>query len=103
MQKLYQRFFWGSHLRRRRGVLLSTRPTSEVLTRVFFPQVPEVGPLARIPSTNEHQMAVLGGAITFLQKRCYQWQPRKCLGLYVVNSIVFLLKNGKRIPKNHIF
>jgi hypothetical protein len=61
MQKLYQGFFFGSHLRRRRGVLLSARPASEVLTRVFFPQIPEVDPLARIPSTNEHQMAVLGG------------------------------------------
>jgi hypothetical protein len=45
-------------------------------------------------------------AIIFKQKCCCKWWPRMCLGLDVVNFIIFISKiaqNSFKIPKNHIF
>jgi len=36
-------------MHRRRDVVRGLRPASEILTRVFFPQIPEVGPLSKDP------------------------------------------------------
>jgi len=30
---------------------------------------------------------------------CYKWQPWNCLGLDVTNLIIFIYKNGRKIPK----
>jgi len=32
-----------------------------------------------------------------------QWQTKKCLGLDVVNLVIFISKNGKKILKEHNF
>ncbi len=43
---------------------------------------------------------VLRWAVAFLQKYCYKWHPRKCLGLDVANLIIFNLKNGENGEKS---
>jgi len=40
-----------------------------------------------------------GWAVAFLQKCCYKWRPRTCLGLDVVNLIIFRLKMVKNSLK----
>jgi hypothetical protein len=38
-------------------------------------------------------------AVAFLQKCCYKWLPRKCLGLDVTNFIIFISKKKKKDPE----
>ncbi len=39
--------------------------------------------------------------VTFLQKCCYKWQPQECPGLEVANLVIFIFKNGEKIPQNN--
>jgi hypothetical protein len=43
---------------------------------------------------------VLRWAVAFLQKYCYKWHPRKCIGLDMANLIIFNLKNGENGEKS---
>ncbi len=43
-------------------------------------------------------------AVAFLQKCCYKWWPRECLGLNAAYFILFYFsKNGENISKSHKF
>lgn len=37
--------------------------------------------------------------VTFFQKCCYKSRPKKCLGLDVADLIIYILKNGEKIPR----
>jgi hypothetical protein len=67
-------------------------------TKGFYFQITQVGTLMRSPTLNGDYPR---WDITFLHKCCYNWQPKKCLGLDVVDLIIFIAKNGKKILRNH--
>jgi hypothetical protein len=43
---------------------------------------------------------VLSGLLSFLQKCCYIWRPRKCLRLDVANLIILFRKMERKISLN---
>jgi hypothetical protein len=49
----------------------------------------------------QHEMSnVLSGLLSFLQKCCYIWRPRKCLRLDVANLIILFRKMERKISLN---
>jgi hypothetical protein len=34
----------------------------------------------------------------YTKKNISKWQPRKCLGLDMANLIIFISKNGEKVP-----
>ncbi len=64
----------------------------------FFFHFTQVGTLMKSPTLN---CDCPRWAIAYLHKCCYNWQPKKCLVLDVVNLLIFIAINGKKILRNH--